>query len=180
MIDALLYSVRDAILAAPLGYDVITCDVREDGHPPPRCGDVFVAVHQSGSQSVMDNALDEYFSFSLTITMRVTIPLDRVGDKLLAKRLARKVGMNARADTFRFLHMNWAVLQDANNNLVVLNPNADLIYGFCEPARYKGLSEPNLVGPEWFMAEAGDQSVGLVGVLSFADARRLQAMGTYT
>jgi hypothetical protein len=181
VIDALLYAVRDAVQGAGLGYDYATCEVRDDGHPPPRCGDIFVAVHQNGLRGDMHNALNQYFGFDLTLTMRVTVPLDRVGDRLLAKKLARERGFNRRVQELGiFLHMDWGVLQDANQLLVAMNPDATLVYGFCEPAAWENTDDPTLVGGEWFAAEPDAEDVGLIAALHFANARRLQAIAVYT
>ncbi len=181
MIDAILYAVRDAIRGAQYGYDHKTCEVMADGHPPPRCGDWFAAVHQGASTSDSDNCLMEYFAFALTLTARVVISLDRVGDRLLAKQLARETGFNARAEQLRaFLHMNWGVLQDANNNLFAWSKATTQVNGFCEPARYRGMDVPVLVGGEWFNAEPDAMDVGLKAELRFEDARRLQPIATYS
>lgn len=184
MIDALLYSVRDAVWAAGFGWDKTTCDLQDSGKPPPRCGDWFCAIDQGASQSTMDNALNEYFGFAVTLTRRVTVPLDRVGTAVLASRLARKLaketGFNARAyQLATFLHMNWAVLGDANTILVGFEPNANIVAGFCEPARYKGMDIPKLVGGEWFSAQPDATDVGLVSELRFDDCRRLQPIAMY-
>lgn len=188
MIDALLHAVRDAIRSGGFDYDARSCEIMDDDHPPPRCGDWFVSVHEGPSSSQMDNALDEYFSFILTLTARVRgVPLDRIGDQLLARKLARRAGpkgapsFNARIEQLRgFLHMNWGVLQDANNNLVALEPDAMNVYGFCEPARYRGADNPVLVGGEWFGAEPEADDVGLKADMRFEDCRRLQAFQTFT
>ncbi len=188
MLDALLFAVRDAIRGDGFGYSEATCEVMPDGHPPPRCGDIFLAIHEGPTRSRADNCLDEYFDFFLTLTLRTAgVPIDRVGDQLLARNLARRVlpgqpkSFNARAEEMRaFMHMNWGVLQDANNNLVAFLPDAQTVYGFVEPARYRGMEVPVLQGGDWFasMPEASD--VGLKSQLRFEDCRRLQAIATYT
>ena len=77
MMDAILFTVRDGI-RTDLGYDARTCEIMDSGQPPPRCGDVFLAVHPAGSRNDMIGALNEYLAFSVTLTMRVVVPLDRV------------------------------------------------------------------------------------------------------
>lgn len=180
MMDALLHAVRDNVYR-DLGYDVRTCDIRDDGHPPPRCGSVFLAIHQGGVSSDMQNALDEYFDFALTLTMRVSVPLERIGDRQLAIETTQDSGWNRKAHRVKnYLHMAWGILQDANQYLVDWNPDAPTVYGFCEPARFADMETPVLVGGEWFGAdlEAGD--VGLQGAIRFVRARRLQALTTFT
>jgi len=73
MMDAILFTVRDGI-RTDLGYDARTCEIMDSGQPPPRCGDVFLAVHPAGSRNDMIGALNEYLAFSVTLTMRVVVP----------------------------------------------------------------------------------------------------------
>jgi hypothetical protein len=156
----------------------------DDGKPPPRCGNLFVAVHEGIVRSTMDNALDERYGFSLTLTMRVSVPLDRVGDQQLASRLARKAGpgqpsFNARLEQLRaWGHVNWTVcLTNANANLVDWSPPGTIhVYGFVEPARYRSMEKPVLVGPDWFGAAPESGQVGLKSELRFDDARRMQSL----
>lgn len=180
MIDALLHAVRDAVRGGNYGYagDGF-CEIMPDGRPPPRAGNVFIAIHEGQSRSRADNCLDEYFAFVATLTMRVTVPLDRVGIALEAMKLVKVTGFNRRAEQLRaFLHMNWAVLGLANDNLVNMT-DAVSVYGFCEPARYTGMSKPRLVGGEWFGASPEVEQVGLVADLTFDRCRRLQPIGMY-
>jgi hypothetical protein len=184
MIDALLYAARDAVRGGGLGYDRTTCTIMADGRPPPRCGEVFVAVHQHGQMGDMMNALDEYYGWDVTLTMRVTIPLDRVGEQLLSKNLAadvaRKIGFNYRAQQLKtLLHMNWFLLQDANNNLVELYPQAPVVYGFAEPAQFVNMDDPDFVGGAWFSAKVDSDDIGLMAALHFDRARRLQPIANY-
>lgn len=182
MIDALLFATRDAIREAGFGYGVRECEIEVDGHPPPRCGDVFVSVYELASTSTNDNSLMEYFNYGVALTMRVTnTSLDRVGDTLLARKLARKVGFNARAEQLRaFLHMNWGILGDANNLINELTESGNVVYGFVEPARYRGMEAPILVGGEWFTADPSAADLGLKSELHFEGARRLQPIALYT
>lgn len=187
MIDALLFSVRDAIIAGGFGYSASTCEVMDSGEPPPRCGKEFVAVHQAATRtsSETDNKLEEYFGFSVTRTQRIVAPLDQVGWKELAIKLAKQTGFNRRCEQLRaFLHMNWGILQDANNNLKAWAPdNQGTVYGFCEPARYRGMEKPKIVASSWFRAEhpqgKGDDHFGIVSELTFGDARRFQPIAEY-
>jgi hypothetical protein len=182
MIDALLLSVVDAVRNAGLGYDYATANVTgPDGRPPPRCGAIFVAVHQGVNVNEFMNSLNDYFDFSITLTMRVVIPFDRIGDQLLAVKTAQEKGFNRRCNALKdLLHMNWGMLQDANNYLVTLMPEAPTIYGFCEPAHFANMEVPTFVGSDWFLSEPDDMNVGLKSKLSFTNARRMQAIAVYT
>ena len=192
MIDALIYAVRDAIRAAGMNYDAATCELMDDGRPPPRCGNYFAAVHGGTSRNDSTRNLDERYDFSVTLTMRVTVPLDRVGDQQIARNIERvplgeRQGFNAKADRLRaFLHMNWLMTvltgrnpRSANDNIVMWATG--VVYGFVEPAAYRGPDgSPRLVGGEWFGAEPEAQDVGIVQELRFAGARRMQPHTTAT
>lgn len=195
MIDALLFAVRDGIRASSMGYGVPECEIMADGHPPVGCGNIFIAVHEGTSRSTARRNLDEYFSFLVTLTMRVSLPLDRVGNMLEASKLARtgtkgEPSFNARMERLRsFLHMNWTitVLQtqtpaSANDNIGAWTPSGT-VYGFIEPAGYTGRDKPELVGGEWFGSGPESNNVGLKCEMRFDGARRMQpqtaAVGPY-
>lgn len=183
MIDALLFAVRDAIRTRRGYQDAAHCEIVADqeGSPPARCGDWFAAVHQGSYRSVMDNALDEYFGFNVTLTMRSDVPVDRMGDQFLAKRIAAQPGpggspsFNQRTNALAaFLHMNWGVLGVANNYLIELEQEAETVYGFSEPGRFRSGEVPVFVGGAWFSSEPGDgdDTLGLKATLRFEDCRR--------
>ena len=189
MIDALLYAVRDGIRAAGMNYGVHECDIRDSGKPKPECGNVYVAVHDGKTRSVADNQLNEVYDFAVTLTMRVTIPADRIGDQLLARNLAlvplaQRQGFNAKIEQLRtFLHMNWAITvlrnqtpNSANDNLASwgFSTNGADVYGFYEPARYRGTEVPSPVGDEWFEAEPTGDNFGIKAQMRFEGAKRLQ------
>ena len=186
MIDALLYAVRDTVRKAGINYDHATCEVMEDGHPPPRCGNYFAAVHGGRVRNDSVRNLDERYDFSVTLTMRVTVPLDRVGDQQIARNIERiplgeRQGFNAKVDRLRaLLNMNWQMTvltgqnpASANDNLASWGSNAT--YGFIEPASYRGPDgPPRLVGGEWFAADPEAADIGIVQELKFVGARRMQ------
>lgn len=188
MIDALLYAVRDGIRAASMSYGRAECEIMPDGKPPPRAGNVFVAIHggKSRAGAANDNSLFELFDYAVTLTMRVTV-LDRVGDQLIARNIAlvpqgQRQGFNAKLEQLRaYLHMNWqiTVLQgqtpnSANDNLAAWATGT--VYGFCEPARYKGGEIAALVGAEWFgtSTEEGAEEFGVKSELRLEGAKRFQ------
>jgi hypothetical protein len=191
MMDALLYAVRGmnntsaGLWGAGFGYSVETCDIMPDGKPRPMSGDTFLAIHPGNTRSERDNMLFERYAFNITLTMKVTrVAMDRVGVRLLtsdvAQQLARKVGFNQKADQIRaFMHMNWGVLQDANQNLINFNPQAELVYGFCEPARFRGMDLPVWALGDHFGSEPDSGDLGLKAELRFADCLRFQAIATY-
>lgn len=185
MIDALLYAVRDGIRAAGMGYDQASCDIMDDDRPPPRCGNYFVSVHGGAARSDSDNALNEWYSFSMTLTMRVTVPLDRVGGQQIARNIARipqgeRTGFYAKMDRLRaYLHMNWRLTvlsaqnpASANDNLAAWTNGT--VYGFCEPMRYKSETAPVLVGGEHFGSDPDADDIGIKATMTFDRCRRMQ------
>ncbi len=197
MIDALLYAVRDGIRTNSMNYGYAETEIMDDGRPPPRCGNVFVAVHGGNSKTTYANQrnLYEMFGFSVTLTMRVIAPLDRVGDQQIARNLASlplvyKQGFHAKCEQLRaYLHNNWEMTVVYNNSDRLANSandniyawitqaqrEANTIYGFCEPARYNsGMDKARLVGGEWFGAESEVEEIGIVCELRFDNAKRFQ------
>jgi hypothetical protein len=185
MIEPLLLAVKAAIIApdSPFDYGKNGCDIRDDGQPPPGCGKWFVAVHELPSRQTGINRIDEYFSYAITLTARVTAPPDRLGHAELARQLAGKIGFNRRLHRLKmFLHQNWDVLQLANNYLVEIAADAPLVYGFCEAGRLADTERPTFVGPDWFDAEVStgtEDHMGLKAQASFVDIRRFQPIGSY-
>lgn len=194
MIDALLYGVRDGIRAAGMNYGKAECEIVDDGRPPPKSGNVFVAVHGGKTRPgyANDNNLYEFYDFSVTLTMRVTIPMDRVGDQLIARNLALKdvnsvplaqrQGFNAKMEQLRaYLHMNWRITvltgqtpNSANDNLSAWATGT--VYGFSEPARYRPSESPSLQGGEWLGADPDVGEFCVKSELRFEGAKRFQAV----
>lgn len=185
MLDALLYAVRDGIRAAGMNYDVATCEIMDDGRPPPRCGNYFAAIHGGKAKGQRDNQLFELYDFSITLTMRVTVPLDRVGDQQIARNIERiplgeRQGFNAKVERLRALvHMNWRMTclsgqspPSANDNLAAWLTGE--VYGFCEPMRFLNSEVPTLVGGEWFGADPEVSAFGLKSTLQFGNCKRFQ------
>ena len=177
--------MRDGIRKAGIDYDPASCEIMDSGQPPPRCGNFFAAIHDGMATSNTDNQLNELYSFAVTLTMRVTVPLDRVGDQQIARNISRvplgeRQGFNAKVDRLRrFLHMNWNVVvvtgqtpNSANDNLAAWATGT--VYGFCEPMRFQSVEFPKLVGGEWFGAEPDATDIGIKAMLSFGRCKRLQ------
>ena len=168
-----------------MNYDAATCEIMDDGRPPPRCGNFFAAVHDGMTRSDGDNILMEWYDFSVTLTMRVTVPLDRVGDQQIARNIARvplgeRQGMYAKCDRLRgLIHMNWGAVvlvgqtpPSANDNLAAWATGT--VYGFCEPMRFLSMGAPKLVGGEWFGADPEAEDVGVTVAMQFGKCRRFQ------
>lgn len=184
MLDALLHAVRDALRAGGLGYDYRTCEFTgPEGQPPPRAGDVFLGVHAtSAEESNAQNILQEYFSYNITLSMRVTnVPFDRVGDQLLAKEQAESRGFNRRLrDVIVLLHMNWDVIGQANLLMQSWAPDGSTVYGFCEPAMFLSADEASWVTGDWYSAMPEATDVGLKATARFGRCRRFQPMAVFT
>ena len=186
MIDALMYAVRDGIRYANIGYGVAECEIMDDGRPPPRAGNFFVSIHDASLRSDTDNQLMEWYDFSVTLTMRVTVPLDRAGDQQLHRNIVRvpigqRQGFWAKIDQLRaLLHMNWGFVvltsqtpNSANDNLA-LWVGSGTVYGFCEPMRFMSAESAKLVGGEWFAADPESEDIGIRSTLKFGKCRRFQ------
>lgn len=189
MIDALLYAVRDSIRKAGFNYGVAECEIMDDGKPPPRAGNVFVAVHGGKSRSAKANRrnLDELFDFSVTLTMRTgSVSIDRIGDQLIARNLVLapvgwREGFDAKLEQLRgFLHMNWQATvllgqtpNSANDNVAAWSTG--VVYGFVEPAAYAGAEAAKTVmGAEWFDDDPDTECIGVKSEMRFTGARRFQ------
>lgn len=148
---------------------------------------MYVAVH--GGRARPGNAngrnLHELYDFSVTLTMRVTVPLDQVGTALIARNLAlvplaQRQGFDAKADQLRgFLHMNWGITvltgqtpASANDNLAAWATGT--VYGFVKPAQCQGAEIPVLVGPDWMGADPESGDFAVKSELRFAGAERFQ------
>lgn len=192
MIDALVYAVRDGIRAAGFGYDHTNCELMDDGRPPPRCGNFFISIHDAVIRNSNDNQMHDWYEFKVTLTMRVTVPLDRLGDQQmyinLIREEARKKGFYAKAERLKNkLHMNWEMVvqfgnsattgyNSANDNLLewVDSSEQTTVYGFCEPMRFINMEFAKVVGGEWFASEPDAEDVGVKSTLSFGRCRRFQ------
>lgn len=202
MIDALLYAVRDTIRNAGINYGKAECEIMDDGKPPPRAGNWFASVHGGRMRpgEANERNLYELYDFAVTLTMRVIVPLDRVGDQQIARNvplkdansvpLAQRQGFNAKVEQLRaLLHMNWkmVVLQNQSPNSANDNLSAwatGTVYGFVEPAGYEGPEVPVLVGADWMGAEPDSEDFALKSELRFAGAKRFQpqtaSVGAFT
>lgn len=186
MIDALLFAVRDGIRAAGLNYDQATCDVMDDEKPMPRCGNFFLSIHDGLVSSDADNQLNEWYGFTVTLTIRLRTSLSGPTDRsstvsnLARVPLGERYGFYAKADRIRnLLHMNWGFVVLTGQNPNSANDNISqwvdgIVYGFCEPMRYLGMEIPKVVGGEWFASEPDDPDMGIKASLNFGKARRMQ------
>jgi hypothetical protein len=187
VIDALLYAVRDAIRAAGMNYDQATCAIMDDGQPPPRCGNYFTSIHGSKSNNKAVRNLDEIFDFSITLTERITVPLDRLGEQQMARNielvpLGYRQGFNNKVERLRAFvaGASWRITVLTGQNPNSANDNLSewatgMVYGFCEPYHYQGVSAAvRLVGGEWFASDPESEEMGLVQELRFGGARRMQ------
>ncbi len=177
--------MRDGIRAAGIGYGIAEVEIMDDGRPTPRCGNFFAAIHDGMMRSDSDNQLNEWYDFSVTLTMRIVVPLDRVGDQQIARNIARvplgeRQGFYAKVDRLRaFIHMNWPMVVLPNQNPSSANDNlaawsTGTVYGFIEPMRFQSVESPKLVGGEWFSAEPEEEANGIKATMTFGKCRRMQ------
>lgn len=185
MIDAIIYAARDGLRAANIGLGFAECEIMDDPKPPPRCGNLFASVHDGAMRNDRQNQLMELYSFAVTLTMRVVVPMDRIGDQLLYRNLvrdtARKQGFYAKADQIKnLIHMNWAMFilpnqtpPSANDNLTTW-VGSGTVYGFCEPAMFLNMEQAKVVGGEWFSAEPEAEDSGVKSTIVFGRCKRMQ------
>ena len=167
--DALLNAVRDTICTT-LGYKTeIECDVTPFGQPPPNAGGRFVALHGISVKNTMANkagkqALDEYYSFKITVTIKTSAsPYDRKRDGGIWALALPIRGLVHMSDAAMIL----ATQYDTNGVTWV------------EPMIFSGGSEPQPKGPDWFWGEGQDPDpTGIAVELTFSNARRIQYIGT--
>lgn len=170
---ALKLAVRNEIRTT-LSYAVKDCDTGMDGRPPPSCGQVFVSVHSGRRTSSSRECLEEEYSISVTVTMRVGPGWDRFTQEMIDKATT---GLEQRADNIRV-----CVHRDCMDNRIRVAANA-LITGdsneFAEPLMFEDDEPPREVGPDWFHAE-GVGTAGLVMQLNFGKAKRIQNLDDMT
>lgn len=187
MIDALLYAARDGIRSAGFNYGKAECEIMADGMPPARAGNWFIAVHGGKSRPGPANKrnLYELFDFSVTLTGRIEIAMDRVGDQMIARNLAlvslgQRQGFNAKIEQLRtFLHMNWGMVVLTGQSPASANDNiaswaTGTVYGFVKPGECQGEALPELVGGEWLGSNPDEMKFALKSELRVIGAERFQ------
>lgn len=179
---ALTTAVRDQ-LRLGLALTEYECDLRPGGRPPPAgWKDRYVAVHSGGQANQSRESLDRTFEVQVTVTLRVSkIPYDRTGVEAVQKA---EVGLEDLCEkVIRFVHNNHAVRQAANDIILAssfnLEPPPAVCYGFNEALILLGDDgEAHEVTGEWFGAKASQETAGLVQVLTFGEARRIESIGS--
>lgn len=188
MMDALLFAVRDRVENAQLGYIVPgTMNIMGDQRPASGMGAIFLSISvgqvldgESEARN-KDNSLDDDFAYEMTLTMRVQVPFDKIGDSQLAVKLARKTGFNRKCeDLVALAHMDWEAIAKANQYMLQWLGEDKDVWGFCEPARFRRIEVPHFVTGEWFSAAPEAKDVGLAAAMSFSGARRIQPIGSFT
>lgn len=156
----LLYAATDVDVGAP------------PGQPPPRCGKVFACIHQgpyTDSGGLM--SINEAYGLTVTLTVRINEPFDRLGRDNLQKLTQ---GVNDRAAAIRLaVHNSYEVLAIANTALWAAT--ALPVGGFIEPLWCESVDTPSVVGSDWFHSEKGGE-VGFACDVRFGRARRVQSL----
>lgn len=160
--DALLNAVRDRLRTAMVLTN-LECDVCPDGRPNPDAGQRFLSVHPgdiaSNPSPSRKHALDEYYSFKVTVTVRSgQKPYDRKRDGGVWT-----LAMQARA----VIHMK--------SEVVALAAAADPSFRITEFPVFRGATYLGPKGPDWFWAEGSETDpTGIAVQLNFGETRRLQ------
>jgi hypothetical protein len=172
---ALQIALRDVILAGQIGFGREQCEVMPEGKPTPRCGELFLAIHDGGRTNSKQNSLDEIYDVIATFTMRTKkIPYDKLGTHMLCS----EGGFHDKVDEIKtFVHMNYLTIMNAANTIITDYATTKgwvSVYGFSEPLMYLGDDPTRFVGADWFHADPDSMEAGLVQDLRFGRARRLQ------
>lgn len=174
---ALLTAVRDRIRSV-CAYTERDCELTFDGQPHPRCGKVFVAIHKgrrnASNKGTNRTALDQEHEVHVTVTMRVNEPFDRLGTDLLLKA---SDGMQERVDAIvAAVHRDaydYVVSGVANTALGDAGGGAAPI-GFRIGLAYVDDGPERIEGGRWFHADPQANEAGIVTVIRFGGARRIQ------
>lgn len=159
------------------GYTDAECDTSPDGQPPPMSGELFVAVHGGGFRNGADDSRQDYHTVMITITRRVPqAPFDRSyssiiddvdqGLEVTANQIIAKMHTGTGA---------YEVMNQANKYLVSWAGGRD-VYGFEEPLRFRGCTEPQKKSGSWVHGDAGEPHAARTLTLTFSDALRQQSM----
>jgi hypothetical protein len=175
----LAVAVRDT-LRADLALQDHECNLQPGGRPPPvGWADYYVAVHSGGQQNSARESLDRTFDVQVTVTYRVgKVPVDRRGPSVLQKA---EFGLEDLCEKIiRLLHNNHQ-LRIASNDLIsdsgLAGSNTGVNYGIQEALIFlHDDGEAHEVSGEWFHAKSTGETAGLVQVLTFGEARRLESI----
>lgn len=172
---ALRLAVKAQLLTSlSLNADGRECACTVDGRPWPMAGQKFVAVHPGPHQNRGNDHHDELHSVLVTVTFRSPVyPTDRE-DQLLdldeqldeyCDKVAQVLHDTDTADAIRVAANVTLTAEDATQN------------GFVEPLRFRGCSQPQYRGAEWFRCGEGNEADGISRTLVFQEARRIVRTG---
>jgi len=145
------------------------------GQPPPAAGLVYYGIEAKSASynSSQADHIDMSFAASVTITLKAGIaPSDRMARQLMLKG---STGIYDRADALAmYLHGSYALTTKAN---VLLGGVGDTSQGFCEPLCFRGRTEVDVKGPDWFWCENAQMpSAGLAITVSWGGARYVKGL----
>lgn len=172
---AVLAQLRLAVLSGGMGYEAKNCDLGPpDGQPAPMAGKFWVSIHDGGEGSEQEGCLEETFGIRLTVSERIDVPLDRVGQKTIDEAL---LGLNDRCMAIRAMMVNYQyTIMNAANTLINAQTGGPFD-GFNEPLFYEGPAGPaELVSGDWFHAEP-EELAAVRKTLRFGRAKRIQKIG---
>ncbi len=173
--EALETAVRN-IIRADLDYADGDCDCTHNGQPPPRCGDVFVAVwSRQERESLSRTCLDEVYSVLVTVTLRSRLPFDR----LVQLRYKMATRLSAIRALIHKDSLDQRIIRAANTLADYSWTAPDKPAGFFEGLAYEGMEPIMEVDGEWFHAQS-QKYAGLAQTVRFGKARRAQALSKMT
>lgn len=174
--EAYLQAVRDDIRTT-LKYRPEECEVELGPQPPPRWGEVFVAVVPAAWDSASEGGSDfwERIRIDVHVLLRARqVPLDLQGDEFLLKNLT---GLNARCRAIaRRVNMNYTIMDAAN---VLLRETADDVaqQGFHHPLKWLGCSLPQVMDATQWAAKP-ETGAAIYRTIRFGEAERIQPAAT--
>lgn len=188
---ALLLAVRDrlkqGLADGGLAYTAAECEVMFDGQPPPRCGELFVAIHEGywlpGPPDEDDGSLTELCGVDVTVTVRTgKVPFDRLGTDAYCGPAGQSLEERCRAIIAK-LHKDPGPRAAGNpaHYPVLATANATIgagENGFIEPLVFIKPGKVTPRGPAWFSSDLPDGQApsGLSLTLHFGGAKRVQVV----
>ena len=173
-LEAMALACRDTIIDSSLGYRDSQCDRTYRGKPPPRMGDIYVAVWLPGdtrNDLVNDPrmAWGEVLTVNVTVTKRLTTAYDRFVDhqRELTFRV-RQIAQLIHADNIDF--------RVTNRAKALLGEEAT--QGWIESISWLRSEAWQEQGAEWFWAnldsEAGIRETGISQTAVFGNNLRIE------
>lgn len=171
----MLAQLRVSVAGGGCGYSRLTCGLGPpDGQPPPKAGKFYVSVHRFTRQKVQESSSEWVYNGCLTVSERIQIPWDRIGQEAIDSALD---GINDRCDVVSAVMENaqYVIMNAAN---VIIDATTGGPYdGFREPFLTMTEGAAEMVTGDWFHGEAM-KSAAVRKTITLSGARRIQKIGS--